>query len=450
MTDWTDTTLTTWGRSRYARSAALAPQDEAGVRDAIGTVHPRGIIAYGGGRCYGDASLDDGGQTILTENLNRILSFDPQTAEVVCESGVTFAALLARFATERFCFPVSAATAHVTVGGAFANDIHSKNHHVVGSFGHHVNWIDLMLANGDVIRASRDENSEIFRASLGGIGLTGTILRVAFRLMPVPSGAADAAYRRMADLDEMIDTIEAARETHEFLFGWVDAMARGRELGRGILELGNFAPDDSGTAPPPRVKPVRFQPPSAALHPLVLKWLTNRRFNALPAEGRTARLGLGPFFFPLDSMPGFNRIYGRRGFYSIHTGFPRESQRAGIRAVMEALTAARAGSFAAVMKPMRGPGDGLLSFPMHGMAYAIDLPRRAGIEAVHEDIERLVLDHGGRLYVAKDALMGAESFARMFPDLDAFREILARVDPEARFQSDMSRRLRIHPQSSLG
>lgn len=445
MTDWTETTLTTWGRSRYARSATLAPHDEAGLRDAIRAAHPRGVISYGGGRCYGDASLGDGGQTILTQNLDRVLSFDPATGDVVCEAGVTFAVLLERFVSQRFCFPVSAATAHVTVGGAFANDIHSKNHHAVGSFGHHVNWIDLMLANGEVVRASRQENSEIFLASLGGIGLTGTVLRVSFRMMPVPSGAADAEFRRIADVDEMIDTIEGARETHEFLFGWVDAMARGGEMGRGILELGNFAPDDNGTAPPPVIKPVRFQPPSAAMHPLVLKWLTNRRFNSLPAEGRTARLGLGPFFFPLDAMPGFNRIYGRRGFYSIHTGFPGESQRAGIRAVMETLTAARAGSFAAVMKPMRGPGDGLLSFPMHGMAYAIDLPRRSGIEDVHKDIERIVLDHGGRLYVAKDALMQAESFAHMFPKLDEFRDVLARIDPEARFQSDMSRRLQIHP-----
>lgn len=444
MTDWTQTTLTTWGRARFARSAASAPCDEDSLRDAVLSPHSGGVISYGGGRCYGDASLGDGGQTILTRNLNRILSFDPATCEVVCESGVDFNALLERFLPEGYCFPVAAATANVTVGGAFANDIHSKNHHAVGSFGHHVSWIDLMLASGEVVRASRDENADIFRASLGGIGLTGTVLRVCFRMMPVPSGAADVEYRRIADVDEMIETIEAARDSHEFLFGWVDAMARGGAMGRGILELGKFAPDDSGMAPPPRVKPIRFQPPSALLHPLVLTWLTNRRFNSLPAEGRTARLGLGAFFFPLDSMPGFNRVYGRRGFYSIHTGFPQETQRAGIRAVMEALTAARAGSFAAVMKPMRGPGDGLLSFPVKGMAYAIDLPRRAGIEELHRDIEKIVLDHGGRLYVAKDALMQARSFAKMFPELEAFREVLARIDPDQRFQSDMSRRLEIH------
>ena len=260
------------------------------------------------------------------------------------------------------------------------------------------------------MRASRDENPEIFAATLGGIGLTGTILRVGFCLAAVPSGAADVRYRRMADIDEMIDAIDGARTSSAYLFGWVDAMARGRALGRGILEFGDHAPDGAGTVPPPPVRPIRFAPPSVLLQPALLRWYTNRRFHALPPEGRDLRMGLGPFYFPLDSMPGFNRVYGPRGFYSIHTGFPRETQRAGIRAVMEAVTAANAGSFAAVMKPMRGPGAGYLSFPMEGMAYAVDLPRRRGIEELHDVIQRIVLDHGGRLYVAKDALMTADGF----------------------------------------
>ncbi|MBO6783679.1 MAG: FAD-binding oxidoreductase [Alphaproteobacteria bacterium] len=444
MTAWTEQTLTTWGRSRYARTATAAPAGEAALHDAVTERAESGLVAYGGGRCYGDAALGDGGRTILTSSLNQILSFDRDTREVVCEAGVDFTALLERFVPDGFCFPVSAATASVTVGGAVANDIHSKNHHAVGSFGDHVTWIDLMLASGEVVRASRDRNTEIFRATLGGIGLTGVILRVGFRLMPIPSGAADVRYRRMRDVDEMIDTIEGARGGTAYLFAWVDAMARGGALGRGILELGDHATSDSGAVPPPPVRPIRFVPPSFLLRPSLLRWYTNRRFNSLPPGGRDVRMGLAPFFFPLDSMPGFNRVYGPRGFYSIHTGFPRQSQRAGIRAVMEAVTTANAGSFAAVMKPMRGPGDGYLSFPMEGMAYAVDLPRRRGIEELHAVVERIVLDHGGRLYVAKDALMTADAFARMFPRLERFRKVLAEVDPDRRFQSDMSRRLAIH------
>lgn len=442
---WTDATLTTWGRSRFARSETIAPADEAGLRAAVRDSHARGVITYGGGRCYGDAALDDGGQTILTSALNRILSFDRETGAIVCEAGVTFSMLLDEVLPAGFCFPVSAATASVTVGGAFANDIHSKNHHRVGSFGDHVSSIDIMLASGELVHASRTENADIFHASLGGAGLTGTILRVAFQLMRVPSAAADAEFRPLADVDAMIDTIEAARDTHEFLFGWVDAMATGKSLGRGILELGNLAVSDTDMAPAPAAKRIRVQPPSMLLHPAVLRRFTDRRYRKMPPGGRRARLHLRPYLFPLDHIAGFNRVYGRRGFYSVHTGFPRATQRAGIVAVMEAITAARAGSFAAVMKPMRGPGAGLLSFPMEGMAYAIDLPRRRGVEALHKEIERITLDHGGRLYIAKDALMTAETYAAMFPRLDAFREVLARIDPEGRFQSDMGRRLRLHP-----
>lgn len=442
---WENTVLTTWGRSRFAHVAAALPHDDSGVAEAVRSAHPRGIIAYGGGRCYGDAALDDGGQAVLTRALDRVLSFDPGSGEIVCQAGVTFAQLARTYIPLGFCFPVSAATAAVTVGGAFANDIHSKNHHAIGSFGDHVAWIDLMLASGDVVRASRDIEPELFRASLGGIGLTGIVLRVAFRMMPVASGAADAHYQPIADMDAMIDTIEAERSRADFLFGWTDVMAHGGDLGRGILEIGKFADSDDGMAPPAPQKRVPFDLPALAMHPAILRRFNARRIAKLPSRGSDVRLPLGRFFFPLDAITDFNRVYGRCGFYSIHTGFPRQTMRAGIRAVLQAISDAGAGSFAAVMKPMRGPGDGLLSFPIAGMAFAVDLPRRAGVEALHVQLERLTLDHGGRLYVAKDALMAPETYAAMFPRLDEFRAVLARVDPAGRFQSDMSRRLRLRP-----
>ncbi|MEK9661772.1 MAG: FAD-binding oxidoreductase [Alphaproteobacteria bacterium] len=442
---WDDAVLTTWGRSRFAHVDAAAPSDDAGVAEALRTAHPRGIIAYGGGRCYGDAALDDGGQALMTRALDRVLSFDAATGQIVCEAGVTFAQLVREYIPQGWCFPVSAATASVTVGGAFANDIHSKNHHAVGSFGDHVDWIELMLADGAVKRCSRNEEAELFRASLGGIGLTGIVLRVAFRLMRVPSGAADARYVPIANVDAMIDMIEAERPRAGFLFGWTDVMAHGNALGRGILEIGNLADSEDGMAPPAPQKRVPFDLPVLAMHPAVLRRFNARRIAKLPPDGRQVRLPLDRFFFPLDSIAGFNRVYGRRGFYSIHTGFPLATMRAGIRAVIEEISVTGAGSFAAVMKPMGGAGAGLLSFPVEGMAFAVDLPRRRGIEALHKRLETLTLDHGGRLYVAKDALMAAGTYAAMFPNLDEFRAVLARVDPQGRFQSDMSRRLRLRP-----
>jgi decaprenylphospho-beta-D-ribofuranose 2-oxidase len=223
-------------------------------------------------------------------------------------------------------------------------------------------------------------------------------------------------------------------------------MARGGNLGRGILEIGNLADSDAGMAPPPPQKRVPFDLPALAMYPAILRRFNARRIAGLPPQGRDVRLPLGRFFFPLDSIANFNRVYGRRGFYSIHAGFPTATMRAGIRAMLEEITAVGAGSFAAVMKPMRGSGTGLLSFPIAGMAFAVDLPRRRGVEGLHRRLERVTLDHGGRLYVAKDALMAPETYAAMFPRLEEFRDILARVDPAGRFRSDMSRRLRLTPE----
>ncbi len=443
MTAWHAARLTTWGRTRYARVSAASPANSGDLRDALESMDGQGIIAYGNGKCYGDASLNDGRQTLRTGQLNRILSFDPATRDVVCEAGVTFRDLAGRFFGDGYCYPVAAANSAVTIGGAFANDIHSKNHHAVGSFGDHTVWIDLMTADGTVHRCSREENPDLFRATLGGVGLTGIILRVCFRLLTIESSSVDATYTPISNLDAMLDAIDGARGSEDFLFGWIDAFATGPELGRGILEKGRFAIDNAGTVPAPKPWTVPLAPPSRLVPPAAIRWIVRRRYGAMPADGKAIRKPLFPFLFPLDHINGFNKLFGHRGFYSIHAGFPPESQRAGIRALLSAIAEAQAGSITSVVKPMRGPGEGLLSFPLKGMVFAIDLPRRPGVEALHAHLESLTLDHGGRLYLAKDALMAPETYATMFPKLDEFRTIAARVDPGGLFQSDLSRRLRL-------
>lgn len=327
MTAWRAARLTTWGRTRYARVSAASPVNDTEIGDALENTDVRGIIAYGSGKCYGDASLNDGRRTLRTSQLNRILSFDPETREVVCEAGVTFRDLAQRFFGEGFCYPVAAATAAVTVGGAFANDIHAKNHHAVGSFGNHAIWIDLMTADGTMHRCSRDENPDLFRATLGGVGLTGIILRVCFRLLAIESGSVDATYAPVSDLDAMLDAIDSARDSEDFLFGWVDAFATGAALGRGILEKGRFAVDDTGAAAGPKPWTVPLAPPSQLVPPAAIRWVVRRRYEAMPPGGVAVRKSLFPFLFPLDHVRGFNKLFGHRGFYSIHAGFPPETQR---------------------------------------------------------------------------------------------------------------------------
>jgi decaprenylphospho-beta-D-ribofuranose 2-oxidase len=441
---WSPATLTTWGRVRHARTETLAaPDDDAALARALGEGGSP-LIVYGSGRCYGDAALNDGGRTLVSRARRRILEIDRAACLLVAEAGATFSDLSAALHPLKLTYPVAAATGAVTLGGALANDLHAKNNHSAGSFARHVLWCDLMLADGTVVRVDRTSDPDLFRATAGGMGLTGIILRLALKLVPVKADAVDVRYQRIADLDDFLDRLEEGRDKPPFWFGWVDALATGRHMGRGILETGRYAADATGVVPAPVKRRVPIDLPSAALSPAVIAAYNARRWRRLPAAGLSLKKPMAPFYFPLDHMQDFNRVYGRRGFYSIHVGIP-QGDRDGVKAVLSEIVRARAGSIASVLKPMGGPGEGFVSFPMKGYALAVDLPRRPGVEDVHARLERIVLAHGGRLYVAKDSLMSADGYQRMFPALDRFRDVLARVDPKGRFQSDMSRRLRIRP-----
>lgn len=443
--DWRLQTLTTWGRARRARTWALvAPASDAALAAALtGSAGP--VIAYGAGRCYGDAALNDGARTLLSGGRNRILTIESDPPALVAEAGVSFNALSAALHPRGLTYPVAAATGAVTLGGALANDIHGKNHVAVGSFARHVEWFELMLADGGVVRVDRSSDPDLWRATIGGLGLTGIVLRLKLALRALPAPAADVRYRRMENLDVFLDALEPWPPAEPFWFGWIDALADDQAMGRGILETGRFAPDAAGMAPAPKRSTVPFNLPGWCLNPWIIRRYNAHRFHRLPAEGIRLRKPIEPFYFPLDHIQRFNRIYGRRGFYSVHCGIPY-GDRAGLHELLGEIVRARAGSVAAVIKPMGGPGEGFLSFPLKGYALAVDLPRRAGVEELHARLERITLDHGGRLYAAKDALMSAAGFARMFPELERLRAVLRRVDPHGRFQSDMSRRLAIRPE----
>ena len=452
---WRSERLTTWGRSRFADVAVACPDSDAAAAQAIVSAdapnRPRGVIAYGAGRSYGDAALNHHGQTVLTGALNRVVSFDPVSREAVLEAGVTFTQLARHFHPLKFTFAVSAATGAVTVGGALANDIHSKNHHALGGFGRYVRWVEVLLADGFVVRASRDAESELFRATVGGMGLTGIVLRVCLELIPVESRSVAAHYRAMPGIDAFLEAADSAIDTGlpTFWFGWIDALARGESMGRGILETGEFCATDDAAVPMAPEFVLRFNLPRIALHPAIIERYNARRFGRVPAAGVATKQSIEKFCFPLDHLVNFNRVYGRGGFYSFHCGIP-QGRHEGVRELLRAISAARAGSMAAVLKPMGGPGDGMMSFPLKGYGFAVDTPRRAGTEGLYAELERIVLQHGGRIYVAKDALMSARGFRQMFPELDNFSRVLRRVDPGGRFQSDMSRRLAIRPELAGG
>ena len=435
--------VTGWGRSSTAAVEACRPERIAEARRALGQVGSEGIIAHGGGRSYGDAALNDGGRVMLTRRLDRVLAFDSATGDLVAEPGVTFADLLKIFLPQGFLVPVTPGTAFATLGGAVANDVHGKNHDRTGGFGDHVQWLDLLLPSGEELRVSPAERPDLFAATIGGIGLTGIILAVALRLQRVPSPAVAVAERRMADLDGFLAAFAAHRATATYSVGWIDALARGRSLGRGILELAEPAQAADAVPAKARARRVPVDLPGFVLNPASVAVFNEAYYRRVPAAGRERLLPYEKFLYPLDAIRDWNRIYGRRGFYQFQCVLPDDGAASGLRALLETISAARGASFLAVLKTLGGEGRGHLSFPLRGHTLALDFARGAGTDELMQRLERLTLDHGGRIYLAKDACLSAAGFAAMYPKLDAFRAVLREVDPQGRMISGMARRLNI-------
>jgi decaprenylphospho-beta-D-ribofuranose 2-oxidase len=442
---WKDCELAGWGRVPRARAEACRPERLGLLQAAIAAAGPRGIIARGGGRSYGDQALNGEGRVLLTGRLDRFLGFDRTSGLLECEPGVTFRHLLEVFLPKGFVFPTAPGTAFATVGGAVANDVHGKNHERAGGFAEHVEWLELALASGEVVRTSPALRPELFRATVGGGGLTGVITRVAFRMRPTPARRIAVSEKRMADLDAFFAAFEAEGSRAEFSVGWIDALARGPALGRGILELGRYATDSGGDPPPPIGASHRLpiDLPSWALNRASVRLFNRVYLGRVPPDGRERLLPLDAFLFPLDAVLDWNRAYGRRGFRQFQCVIPEALARAGIGQLLTVIAQSGAASPLAVLKRLGRAGRGHLSFPLPGYTLALDFPERKGTAPLLGRLEGIVRDHGGRLYLAKDSTLTANGFAAMYPELDAFRAVLAEVDPGGRFQSDQARRLGI-------
>jgi decaprenylphospho-beta-D-ribofuranose 2-oxidase len=357
---------------------------------------------------------------------------------VVTEPGVTFADLMEVFLPRGWLAPTSPGTAFATIGGAVANDVHGKNHHRAGSFGDHVLWLELLLPDGRTLRVSDDEDPALFRATIGGMGLTGIIAAVCFRLQPVPSNALTVRSRRIPDLDAFLAGFAESAEA-TWSVGWIDALATGPGLGRGILEVAE--PSEAGLPQPrPKSRTLPLEAPG---------WMLNRfsvrAFNALyrrrvPEGGRQQLQHYRQFLYPLDAILHWNRMYGRRGFHQFQCVLPFGPGETALRRLLETVAAAGDASFLAVLKVMGGPGRGLLSFALPGYSLALDIPARPGVRGLFATLERITRDAGGRIYLAKDSMLSAEGFWEMYPEAQRFREIRAAVDPQGRLASDMAQR----------
>jgi decaprenylphospho-beta-D-ribofuranose 2-oxidase len=442
--------LAGWGRYPRARAEVVRPENVS----AVDVTRWERVLARGLGRSYGDAALSKEGVVMLTERLNRFLDFDEASGLLRAEAGATLAEVLEVFAPRGWFPPVTPGTKFVTLGGCVAADVHGKNHHREGGFGEHVAALELVLADGDRVRCTPDEHAELFRATVGGMGLTGVITAVTLRLKPVETSFVIVRHHPARDLEESLALQSDPTYDDEYTVGWVDMLAGGARAGRGVFIRGQHArvselPSEYRAFERPATR-ARFEMPFD-LPSWALNRFTAAAFNGLyfhtQRRKRTASVSdFNHFFYPLDAVGGWNRAYGRRGFVQYQCVLPLGESARGLRRMQEALAESGQPCFLAVLKRFGAEGEGLLSFPAPGFTLALDFPVRGeALFALLKKFDDLVLEHGGRVYLAKDACLDPEKFRLMYPHFPAWLEFKRRVDPADRFRSELSRRLGITP-----
>lgn len=431
------------GFGNYPRiKAPLARlRDAATLRDTL--THSPSLIARGNGRSYGDAALN-ATLTLSTLQHDRILAFDDATGELTCEAGLLLADLIA-ITVPRGWFPrVTPGTQYVTIGGMIAADVHGKNHHVAGSMRDCLVRFTLMKADGDILTCSPTENAEIFAATCGGMGLTGVILTATLMLQKIETATIRQRSIRTRTLAETMETFEAHAST-TYSVAWIDCLARGKNLGRSVVFLGEHTGRHEipqTEAPLQLAKKRNFTLPFN-LPSFTLNRYSIRAFNALYYAAQTPGeqlVDLTRFFYPLDAIHHWNRLYGGRGFVQYQCVFPKAHSAAALTTLLEQISAAGLGSFLAVLK-LLGPGHDYLSFPMEGYTLALDFPATAPVFALLDRLDALVAEQGGRIYLAKDARLTSERLAQFYPGLDAFRRLRHSLDSAEKFASLQSKRL---------
>lgn len=431
--------LAGWGGYPVVDARELLSEDlEAITRDVVLT---RGLA-----RSYGDASLPPrGGYTVAASRLaDRVISFDRETGVLRAEAGLSLFRLNRLLLDRGWFTPVTPGTQFVTLGGLVASDVHGKDQHDAGTFGHHVAALRMRLADGRIVEVTEASEPELFRATLGGMGLTGHILEVEFQMRRVPSPWIWAESETVPDIAALVETLVEAGREWPYTVSWADCLNRGG-AGRGIVIKGRWA--EPGEAPAraltwPGTLAVPFAFPEWALNPLSVRAFNTAYYHKHGGGKKTGVVHPHGFFYPLDAIHHWNRIYGRRGFTQYQCVIPHEAGIATMRTLFAKVAAAGTASFLCVVKDFRREGAGLLSFPRPGVTFTFDIPvRERETQRLVDDLNDLVASNGGSVYLAKDAFTRVEHFRAMEPRLDDFNAVRRRWDPDASLRSFQSMRL---------
>lgn len=434
---WKTEEYTGWGRVLRATGTIARPEKIAALKALPAA---KRAPAMGNLRSYGDAALNSNGAAIDMTRLDRLIDFDADNGLLTAESGITIGEITRIFAPKGWIPTVVPGTGFATLGGCIANDVHGKNHHEAGSFGQYVTNIELLGANGRVRNITPENNQTLFRATVGGLGQTGIILSATIQMTACASEVMDVRASRADSLDEFMAMLEQSHASYSV--GWIDASATGATLGRGILEEAEIR-DACPPLPLKKSKSIPRDAPKFMLSPPVVRLFNNFYLKRVPPEGRRLDRSQSDFFFPLDRIHNWNRLYGKSGFHQFQCVLPDDTARESLTRMLRSISASRLASPLAVLKRLGDGRAGMMSFPMQGYTLAVDFPNRAKSASLVQELEDEALKSGGRVYLAKDSLSRAGRIKAMYEEQGDFAKAVAAADPDGRFVTDMVRRLKL-------
>ncbi|CAN5150959.1 FAD-binding oxidoreductase [soil metagenome] len=428
-----------WGGYPRIDADMVAPATRSATVESLSKLSGKTVIARGMGRSYGDSALAP--CVLGTEYQNLLLDFDGVSGTIRCGAGTVMADLLEILVPKGWFMPVTPGTKFISIGGAIASDVHGKNHHVDGCFSDHVVSLDLMLASGEVVTCSKSENADLYHATCGGMGLTGIILEATFRLKAIQSPFVEQTTLKAATLQDALSLFDTHHRA-TYSVAWIDCLATGSGLGRSLIMLGEHA-DCARPAPPPKKFSVSipFQMPAQLLNRFTVKTFNALYYHRLQTGERHKLVHFEPYFYPLDGIGNWNRLYGKPGFIQYQFVLPRSAGSDGMSTVLKRISSSRRGSFLAVLKVFGSQNANLLSFPMAGYTLAVDFKMDDGLFEFLNELDAIVLDFGGRIYLAKDARMSEKTFKQSYPGWEALQEVRARYGAQRKFASLQSRRL---------
>ncbi|OJY86284.1 MAG: hypothetical protein BGP13_05825 [Sphingobacteriales bacterium 40-81] len=435
--------LAGWGNYPATKALVANPRSEKEWKEIVnhGNIIPRGL-----GRSYGDQAINENKHVAVSTLMNHFLSWDETSGVLECEAGASLEEIITIFAPRGWLPMICPGTKFVTIGGAIANDIHGKAHHADGSFINCVISFTILLADGNIVTASRDVNADLFIANFGGLGLLGAILTAKIRLRKIETTYFRQKSIKVKNLEEMLEAVDEYKD-YNYSVAWIDAMATGTQLGRGVLTVGESA-KLSELTPELQKDPLKIHRISKLSVPFflpgfVLNNFTVRILNALISFVQNSPkefVHYEKFFFPLDMINNWNRGYGKRGFIQYQFVIPEKGGAETLRKILEMIAKSGCTPFLNVFKKM-GDGQGILSFPFNGYTLAIDFPVTKALKPFTRQLDEVVLNAGGRLYLGKDAMLDKEVFQKMYPQYKEWIAIKAKYDPNNVFTSDISRRL---------